>query len=229
MTSPGRQPGVNRNVWLALGVGSVFGILILVGQLLLIGQIFNGRSSTRYASGTAGATRIQCSPVESLATHYHVALLIHRNGGTDVLPAQTGINTFCLYWIHVHDDSGIVHVEAPAAYRDHAFVLADVFAVAKTRFDANHLGSASFPGTALSVYVDGVKWSGSPGDVPLVDLQTIDVVAPGESFSYLPYDWPSGFQPPPTALNRACGGRLRETLNLALTSAPYACKPEVVS
>jgi hypothetical protein len=191
---------MNPTVALALGVGSILGVLILVGQILLIGQLFNGSSAPRRAPGTAGTTTdIQCSPVESLATHYHVALQVHQNGGIDVLPANTGINAFCLYWIHVHDDSGIVHVEAPAAYRDHVFVLADVFAVAKKRFDANHLGSASFPGRAISVYVDGVKWSGPPGEVPLVDLQTIDVVAPGESFTYEAFAWPKGFQPVPTA------------------------------
>ncbi len=178
-------------------MGAVFGVLILFGQLLLMGQIFNHELTTRLTAGTPSTTSIQCSPVESLATHYHVALLIHRGAGVNVLPAHTGINSDCLYWIHVHDDSGIVHVEAPAAYRDHVFVLADVFAVAKTRFDANHLGSDSFPGRSLSVYVDGVKWSGKPGDVPLVDLQTIDVVAPGESFTYQPFDWPNGFQAPP--------------------------------
>jgi hypothetical protein len=116
-----------------------------------------------------------------------------------VLPTDTGINALCLYWIHVHDDSGIVHVEAPAAYQDHVFVLTDVFAVAKERFDANHLGSASFPGQAISVYIDGAKWNGSPGDVPLVNLQTIDVVAPGESFTYEAFAWPNGFQPSSTA------------------------------
>lgn len=184
---------------IALAVGAVVGVLILVGQLLLIGQIFNPNKARRHAPGTAGATQIQCSPVESLATHYHVALRIHRNGGTEVLPAKTGIKTFCLYWIHVHDDSGILHVEAPAAYQDHAVLLGDAFAVAKIRLDAGHLGSATFPAGNVAVYVDGVKWNGKPGEVPLVDLQAIDVVAPGEHFAYQPFDWPSGFGALPTA------------------------------
>jgi len=185
-------------VGLALGLGSLLGVLILAGQLVLINAISGAGSASRKAPG-AVATKIQCSPVESLATHYHVALLIHQDGGTDVLPPYTGINAFCLYWIHVHDDSGIVHVEAPAAYQDHVFVLADVFAVANQRFDANHLGSASFPRQAISVYVNGVRWSGSPGQVPLVDLETIDVVAPGESYTYEAFAWPNGFQAPPAA------------------------------
>jgi hypothetical protein len=191
---------MNGTVWLALGAGAVLAVFILIGQAFLMGLIFfNNGSTARLASGSTGATSIQCSPSESLATHYHFALLIHRGGGIDVLPSQTGINAFCLYWIHVHDNSGIVHVEAPAAYQDHTFVLADAFAVAKERLDAHHLGAASFPTGTVSVYVDGVKWSRAPGDAPLVNLQTIDVVAPGESYVYRPFAWPSGFQPPPSA------------------------------
>lgn len=174
---------MNPTVALALGVGSVFALLITVGQLFLISQIITNRSATSPAPGVVAATSIQCSPVESLATHYHVALLIHSGGSVDVLPPYTGIKSDCLYWLHVHDDSGIVHVEAPAAYKDHSFVLGDVFAVAKLPFDAHHLGSDSYSGRSLAVYVNGVKWSGKPGEVPLVNLETIDVVAPGESYT----------------------------------------------
>lgn len=199
LTIPPRSAASSRTVGLAIGAGAVVGVLILLGQVMLIGMVFNGNSSTRFASTVPGTTRIQCSPSESLATHYHVALLLHRHGSTDVLPAQTGINAFCLYWIHVHDDSGIVHVEAPAAYQDHAFLLADAFAVAKLRLDANHLGSESFPAGGVAVYVNGAKWYGQPGAAPLVDLQTIDVVAPGEHFVYQPFSWPDGFRPSPSA------------------------------
>jgi len=52
---------------------------------------------------------------------------------------------------------------------------------------------------SVSAYVDGVQSHGAPGAVPLVDLETIDVVAPGEHFVYQPFHWPSGFLPPPAA------------------------------
>ncbi len=193
-------PPPNRTaVGLALGVGAVLGVLILIGQIFLAGQIFSPNSATRAAQGVAGTTPIQCQPVESLATHLHFALRIHRNGGTEVLPAQTGINPLCLFWIHVHDDSGIVHIEAPAAYQNHAFLLADAFAVAKLRLDAGHLGSSAYSSGTVTVYVDGVRWNGAPGAVPLKNLQTIDVVAPGERFNYQPFNWPSGFGAPAIA------------------------------
>lgn len=191
---------MNKPAAFVVGAGSVVGILILVGQLLLIGLIHSaGPQPARAASGGSGTTQIECNPVESLATHYHVALRIHRDGRLDVLPAQTGIQLACIYWLHVHDNSGIVHIEAPAAYQDHVFVLADLFGVAKLRLDARHLGSTAFSSGSVAVYTDGQRWAGAPEAAPLVASQTLDIVAPGEAFTYQPFTWPNGFLPAPTA------------------------------
>ena len=63
--------------------------------------------------------------------------------------------------------------------------------------DAHHIGSDSYPGREISVYVDGTRWAHGPGAVPLIDTETIDVVAPGEPYSYTPFKWPPGFLSPP--------------------------------
>ena len=197
---PADRPPTNPTVALAVSAFVFVGILIAAGQLAFIGLLIQSRQTTpRAAPAGAGSTNIPCQPVESLETHYHVALRIHQAGRVDVLPAHTGIGVTCLYWIHVHDSSGIVHIEAPAAYQDHVFVLADVFGVAGEQLDATHLRSSSYPGGAVSVYVNGKRWEQAPGAAPLADLETIDVVAPGESFSYRVFPWPKGFGSPPTA------------------------------
>jgi hypothetical protein len=149
------------------------------------------------AAGT-GSLKIPCSPIEQLEIHYHVALLIHEEGRVDTLPAGTGIEPLCFYWLHVHDDSGIVHIEAPADYQDHLFLLADVFGVAGLRLDRHHLGSGDYGKAEVRVFVNGVRWTGEPGSAPLHDLDTIDVVAPGEPFEYTPFDWDAGFLSPPS-------------------------------
>ena len=194
-----RRP-TNRTVALAVSAFVIVGILIAAGQLAIIGLVIQSKQTgPRSAASGTGSTKIQCSPAESLDTHFHVALRLHQAGHVDVLPAHTGIGLTCLYWIHVHDGSGIVHIEAPAAFQDHVFVLADVFGVAGGQLDSSHLNTTSYPGGGVTVYVDGKKWDQAPGAVPLVDLETIDVVAPGESFSYKAFVWPNGFGPPPTA------------------------------
>jgi hypothetical protein len=185
---------VNRTAAIVVSAGSLVGIAIV---LLQVSLFRSGLLGSFGAAQPHTSTTIQCSPAEALATHYHVALRLHEAGGTQVIPAGTGIEPSCYYWIHVHDDSGIVHVEAPAAYGDHVFVLGDVFSVARQPLDAHHLGNATYAIGTVAVYVDGRRWSGAPGDVPLVDLRTIDVVAPGEPFTYQAFQWPSGFLPPP--------------------------------
>jgi hypothetical protein len=189
---------MNRIATMVVFLGSLVGVLILAGQAWLISSLTAANSPAKRTPGVATATAISCSPIEELATHYHVALFLHRNGGVGVLPAGTGIEATCLYWIHVHDDSGIVHIEAPAGYRDHVFVLADAFAVAGMRLDAHHIGSNSYPGRDVTDYVDGKRWAGNPGAVQLVDTETIDVVAPGQPYTYTPFKWPPGFVSPPT-------------------------------
>jgi hypothetical protein len=189
---------MNRTAATFVSLGTLVGVLILAGQAWFVTSLAPGLNpAPRASAGTPSATAISCSPIEQLATHYHVALLIHDRGHVGVLPAGTGIEPTCFYWIHVHDDSGIVHIEAPADYSDHVFVVADAFAVARERLDAHHLGSESFLGE-VTAYVDGKQWFGNPAAVPLIEAETIDLVAPGERYTYQPFKWPPGFVAPAT-------------------------------
>jgi hypothetical protein len=59
---------------------------------------------------------IRCDQLEQSAYHIHVLLAIYINGSQRQVPGQIGIapDGSCLYWMHTHDASGIVHIEAPA-------------------------------------------------------------------------------------------------------------------
>jgi len=73
---------------------------------------------------------VQCQASESVVYHIHVALALYDNGNKVRVPAYVGIpvslkiNTgvaagvgqspnVCLYWLHTHDSSGVLHVESP--------------------------------------------------------------------------------------------------------------------
>ncbi len=60
---------------------------------------------------------VYCDQLEQLSYHIHVHLTIWLNGSQVTVPAQTGIapDTSCYYWLHTHDTTGVVHIEAPAA------------------------------------------------------------------------------------------------------------------
>ncbi len=50
------------------------------------------------------------------AFHLHSQLAVYLPDGTStVVPADIGVGGTCMYWLHTHDTTGKLHVEAPAA------------------------------------------------------------------------------------------------------------------
>ncbi len=111
------------------------------------------------------------------------------------LPTRTGIKPSCLYWVHTHDRSGIVHIEAPAEHAHDVFHLADLFGVWRRPLDSSQVGDHKLASDEkLKVYLDGSAWDGAPGDVPMAEHRTIDiVVSRGAAFTYQAFAWPDGF------------------------------------
>jgi hypothetical protein len=57
---------------------------------------------------------ITCDEVEHLVYHNHTKLVINIQNETHNIPAGVGIiPNDCIFWLHTHDDSGIIHVESP--------------------------------------------------------------------------------------------------------------------
>src|SRR5947209_789939 len=89
-------------------------------------------SSTADTLAPPGATGrtvdgIKCETAEQLAYHIHSHLAIFVNGAERVVPAGVGIDdSTCIYWLHTHDESGVLHVESPDS---RVFTLGNFFAV----------------------------------------------------------------------------------------------------
>lgn len=71
-------------------------------------------------SGGRGQTvdGIECNLQEMLAKHDHVHLTLIFNGVQVAVPRYVGIvlrpdNQNCIYWLHTHDATGLIHIEAP--------------------------------------------------------------------------------------------------------------------
>ena len=57
---------------------------------------------------------ITCDEVEHLVYHNHTKLIIKIQNETLDIPAGIGIiPKDCIFWLHTHDDSGIIHIESP--------------------------------------------------------------------------------------------------------------------
>jgi hypothetical protein len=57
---------------------------------------------------------IECSSMEQAVFHIHVHLDVFVDGQPSTVPASIGIPNNCLFWLHTHDTTGVIHIEAPS-------------------------------------------------------------------------------------------------------------------
>jgi hypothetical protein len=101
---------------------------------------------------------IRCDKMEFTMFHIHAHLDIFVNGKPFTVPSQIGIDPEgrCLYWVHTHDDSGIIHIESPVE-REFTFGnFIDIWGQTfnNTRLFDNNLNETN---STLNMYVNGVK------------------------------------------------------------------------
>jgi hypothetical protein len=134
------------------------------------------------------------NPVEGTAVHIHQHLDLYVDGRKVPVPALIGIDPAVGFApLHVHDTSGVIHVESPTV---RSYTLGQFFAVWGVRFTRSCLGGyCSGGGRQLRVYVDGTLDRADPTRLVLAPHQEI-VVAYG-SAAQLPSPVPSSFRFPP--------------------------------
>ena len=109
-------------------------------------------------------------PDEGTVVHIHQHLDIWVNGKKVEVPADIGIDPGFFAEIHVHDTSGIIHVESPTAT---TFYLGQVFGEWAVRLSSNCLGTYC---GHLKWWVNGKKQTGNPADLALSSHQEIVIV-----------------------------------------------------
>lgn len=95
-------------------------ILVVGGGLLAVHRIKGTTQTPQATANSLAVDGVQCLGNESLAYHIHQHLTLYQDGKPVTLPAYIGIPTganipsgTCYYWLHVHDTTGVVHVESP--------------------------------------------------------------------------------------------------------------------
>ena len=133
---------------------------------------------------------IQCQAGEQVTVHVHTHLTIFVNGQARVIPYGIGIPGFqavttsagpfvdtgsCYYWLHVHANDGIIHIESPSTTQ--TFNLGDFFAEWGVPLSTTQVGPAtgkvtvffSSPGKKPGIY------TGNPNNLPLGDHYQIQL------------------------------------------------------
>lgn len=118
------------------------------------------------------------------------SLEIEFRGTPAVIRADVGHRPTCLFWLHTHDDTGLIHIEAdvPANY-----TLGQFFTVWGRPLSHDQVLDARVgAGEEVRVLVNGQTYSGDPRAVPLSAHELI-VVQLGPPFpAPVPFTLPPG-------------------------------------
>lgn len=138
---------------------------------------------------------IQCQVGEMLTYHIHAHLDIFIGGKAMTVPANTGIyNTpsgQCLYWLHTHDTTGVIHIESPS---QQSYTLGQFFDIWGLPLDVGDLaGHLVGTGDQFKAFVDGKAWTGNPRDIALQSHAEIalEYGPPWPKTTPAAYQWPS--------------------------------------
>jgi hypothetical protein len=144
---------------------------------------------------------------EQVAFHIHAHLAIFVNGTQKLVPYGVGIvppyqlqtipagqpaagTAFVgggtkFYWLHTHDETGVIHIESP---KQVTFTLGQFFDEWGQQLGPNQVGSNT---GKITAYVNGKVFTGNPRDVPLNAHNVIQLDL-GKDVAPQPFAFPQG-------------------------------------
>jgi hypothetical protein len=161
----------------------------LVGAIVLV--IVIGACGQGATPTPAPATNVPCGPGEVFIRHEHAHLLIIIRGQIKTVPAFVGITATQICWLHTHDTSGIVHIEAGDS---RTLTLGDFFAVwrqalSATTIDGDRVGN----GESIHVTVNQQPYTGAPETIVLGEHEDIVLQLGPPYLTVPPFVWPPGY------------------------------------
>jgi hypothetical protein len=152
----------------------------------------DGPKLATLANAATGQTvdGVQCQTNEQLVSHVHTHLTVFVNGKARVIPYGIGIpgaeavatphgafveTGSCFYWLHSHQEDGVVHVESPSSAL--SFTLGQFFKIWGQPLSPTQVGPATgkltvfftAPGKKVGIY------KGNPADLPLGNHYQIQI------------------------------------------------------
>ncbi len=127
---------------------------------------------------------IRCQAGEQVAYHIHSHLQVYVNGQPRALPPAIGMvkpgyertsHGFffgalgCYYWLHVHAQDGVIHIESPTV---RIYTLGNFFDEWRQPLSANEVGPSAGKVTA---FVNGQRWTAGPRSIPLRSHEVIQL------------------------------------------------------
>jgi hypothetical protein len=147
---------------------------------------------------------IECQTTEQAVSHTHAHLAVFANGKPLAIPQGVGmvgpLTEFpspygpfafpaggCLYWLHVHDQSGIIHMELPGVM---TITLGDFFDIWGQPLGSKQVGAQQGRVTA---FVNGAPVSGNPREIVLHEHTDVQLDIGGPAVPPQPYQWAAAY------------------------------------
>ena len=167
-----RRPPPRRSNYAAFALPvAVLGVFLLVAIALVV--LYRTSSGSGANSGQPVAN-VKCETSEQLATHYHAHLDILYQGQPVRVPAQVGVTSTCLYWLHTHDETGVIHIEAPKSESGRQFKLGDFFKIWGQPLSKKQVATIQVAsGEQVKAWVNGQPYTGDPANIPLASKEQV--------------------------------------------------------
>jgi len=133
---------------------------------------------------------VRCDPTEFADYHIHAHLNIFIDGQPYAIPAGVGIKpNECLFWLHTHNTSGVIHIEAPA---NKDFTLGQFFSVWGQTFSNTQIfDKMTTDKEAMHVYVNGKEVNADFRNIKINAHDEI-VIVYGASHNIIPSSYDFG-------------------------------------
>jgi hypothetical protein len=184
--------------WIIIGLGVLILMLAWIIFIWIAVPLLNPTipSSSSNAINLPIINEITCDATEHLNNHIHAHLDIFINRHPILVHSDIGIvPDRCLYWLHTHDDKGIIHIESPDKRN---FTLGEFFDVWNQEFSNSQIFDNRIEendNKTLDVYVNGDKVSAGTDyrQIPINAHDEIAIVY-GKPPDPLPseYNFPTG-------------------------------------
>ncbi len=158
----------------------IIALLVITGIVAGIVYVIY-RSDNTPSSVAAAIDGIECNTSEFTTLHIHAHLDFYVNGNHMTVPERIGIvDNKCLYWLHTHDSSGVIHIESPKSEEFTLGQFIDVW---------NATGDFPISGATPKIFVNGQSVNTMLNDTPINKHDEIALV-----YGNVPTTIPSFYQ-----------------------------------
>jgi hypothetical protein len=189
-----QQRARQTRLWIVAGAAALAAVALIVVAVIAFTGGRTTAQGVRAAPTGAPVDGIACQTSEQVAYHIHAHLTIYASGARQVVPAGIGIpkpqqvedgvvlGGKCLYWLHTHDATGVVHTESPVR---RVYTLGQFFDVWGRALSGSQVGGASGHVTA---FVNGKRFAGDPRSIKLTPHAVIQLdvgtIVPPQPFTF---------------------------------------------